>query len=272
MQPVIAMCNIFDQDAERLARFAAENGFSGIDWSIDPDQTDRDFLARMKVLAAFQIRFHCRFHGVDLAYSDRRGDASLEILMRTVEQVAQAGGKHMTVHTGLGNPRGEGIEIARAIDNLAILAEHGRRSGVAVALENLTSPPTSDPLVFHRIVAESGAFVTIDIGHAHAVGALQLRPDICAEYILPGRERVLSAHIYHTELEGFGHFPPNSLSDISGRLDLLARAEACDWWVVELMGRDELLRTRDLLRCFIDGRSTYHGAEHCDISLPLAAA
>jgi sugar phosphate isomerase/epimerase len=266
------MCNIFDQDAESLAEFALRNGFSGIDWSIDPAQPEGAFLSRMKRLDGLQLRYHCRFHGVDVAFSDRRGDDSLELLMRTVDRVAHAGGRHMTVHTGLGNPSGEGIDLSRCIDNLSILVAHGNRNGVAVALENLTTPLTCDPLIFRRIVAESGAFVTIDIGHAHAVRNLHPRMNIYSEYILPHRERIINAHIYYTELEGFGHIPPESLSEISGSLDLLAQAATCDWWVIELMGQDELLRTRDILRSYLDCRSILPAAEHYDHPLPLAAA
>ena len=272
MQPRIAMCNIFDQDAERLAEFASRNGFSGIDWSIDPSLPEREFLSRMRLLAGFQLRYHCRFHGVDVAYADRRGDESLELLIRTVDRVARAGGRHMTVHTGLGNPSGEGIDLARAIDNLSVLVAHGNSSGVAVALENMTTPLTNDPLLFHRIVAESGAFVTIDIGHAHAVRNLHPLMNICSEYILPHRERLLNAHIYYTEQEGFGHIPPESLTDISAPLDLLGLAESCDWWVIELMGPEELLRTRDLLRSYFDCRSFLPAAAKNNNPLPLLAA
>lgn len=255
MQPQIAICNIFDQDAEKLAGFASRNGFSGIDWSIDPSLPEREFVSRMRRLAGFQLRYHCRFHGVDLAYSDSRGDYALELLVRTVDQVAQAGGMHMTVHSGLGNPSGEGIDLSRAIDNLSVLVEHGNRSGVAVALENLTTPLTNDPLLFRRMVAESGAFVTIDIGHAHAVRNLHPRTDICCEYVIPNRERLLNAHIYYTELEGYGHIPPESVSDLSSRLDLLSQVKSCDWWVIELTVPEEVLRTRDLLRCYLDCRT-----------------
>ncbi|MRR37800.1 sugar phosphate isomerase/epimerase [bacterium] len=272
MQPVIAVCNIFDQDAERLAEFAAGNGFSGIDWSIDPSLPESGFLSRMKSLARFQVRYHCRFHGVDVAFADQRGDDSLALLMRTVDQVARAGGRHMTVHSGLGNPSGEGIDQARAVENLALLAAHGRRSGVAVALENLTTPLTNDPRLFNRIVADSGAFVTIDIGHAHAVRELHPRLDICSEYILPNRERLLNAHIYHTELNGYGHVPPGSLADFSDRLDLLGLAASCDWWVIELMDPAEILRTRDLLRAYLDCRFIDPAAALHDSTLPLVAA
>jgi sugar phosphate isomerase/epimerase len=252
MQPTVAMCNIFEQDADRLAAFAAEHGFSGIDWSIDPALPEEEFLARMQSLTGFQVRFHCRFHGVDVAYTDRRADDSLALLMRTVDQVARAGGEHMTVHSGLGNPTGEGIGLAPAIANLGVLVEHGRHNGIAVALENLTTPITNDPFLFRRLVAESGACVTIDIGHAHAVGNSRRRDDIFGDYIIPHRDRILNAHIYHTELDGYGHVPPGCLSDIHQPLDLLNLAESCDWWVVELMNPAELLHTRDLLQSYLD--------------------
>jgi sugar phosphate isomerase/epimerase len=272
MQPTIAMCNIFDQDTERLAKFAAVNGFSGIDWSIDPSLPEREFLSLMKSLAGFQVRYHCRFHGVDPAYTDQRGDDSLALLMRTVDQVARAGGRYMTVHSGLGNPSGQGIDAERLIDNLAILSAHGRNNGVAVALENLTTPLTNDPRRFRRIVAESDARVTIDIGHAHAVRHLHPLDDIYGAYVLPNRNRILNAHIYHTELDGYGHVPPDCLSDIYNRLDLLGLAASCDWWVIELMNPVEVLRTRDFLRSYLATTSFLPGAEPYNKPLPLAAA
>jgi sugar phosphate isomerase/epimerase len=271
MQPTIALCNIFDQDAERLAKFAAANGFTGIDWSMDPSLPERDFLSLMKSLRGLQVRYHCRFHGVDLAYTDHRGDDSLALLMCTVDQVARAGGRHMTVHSGLGNRFGEGIEATRLIENLSILMEHGRSNDVAIALENLTTPLTDDPLQFRRIVAESGAYVTIDIGHAHAISGCSQRDDIFGDYVLPLRDRILNAHIYHTELDGFGHVPPCTLSDICNRLDLLVLAPCCDWWVIELMNPSEVLRTRDILQTHLDSLTFRPDVTATTNPLPLVA-
>jgi len=272
MQPQIAMCNLYDQDAERLVEFASRNGFSAIDWSIDPSLPEKEFFSRMKRLEDFQLRYHCRFHGVDVAYVDRRGDDALDLLMRTVDQVAGAGGKHMTVHSGLGNPSGEGIDPFRAIDNLSVLVEHGNGSGVAVALENLTTPLTNDPLQFRHIISESSAYVTLDIGHAHAVGNLTSRGDLFGDYILPHRDRILNAHVYHTELDGYGHVPPEGLSDICKRLDLLGTAPSCDWWVIELMNPAEVLHTRDLLLSYLSALSPSYEAARQSNLLPLAAA
>lgn len=272
MNPQIALCNIYDQDAERLADFAFRNGFTAIDWSIDPELPESEFYARLKRLDHFQLRYHCRFHGVDVAYADRRGDESLALLMRTVDQVAHAGGRHMTVHSGLGNPTGEGIDPSRAIDNLSILVDHGIRSGVAVALENLTTPLTNDPCSFWRIIRESGAYATIDIGHAHAVGCASFREDLFSDYVLPHGDRILNAHVYHTELEGYGHVAPASLSDIDSRLDLLGTAPFCDWWVIELMKPAEVLRTRDYLQRYLAGVPLQPEVMLQRQPLPLAAA
>lgn len=271
MQPELAICNIFDQDADSLAEFASLYGFSAIDWSLDPDQREGEFVSLMGRLAGFHVRYHCRFSGVDVAFTDRRGDDSLALLMRTVERVALAGGRHMTVHIGLGNPTGEGIALGRAIDNLALLVEQGNRCGVAVALENLTTPLTSDPLLFNRIVAESGAFVTIDIGHAHAIRGLHPRKNIYEEYLVPFRERVLSAHVYHTELEGYGHLPPECLWDIFPRLESLSAAGSCDWWVIELQKPEEILRTRAFLQSYLDSRFLPLAAAAGSAAHPLAA-
>ncbi len=257
MQPNLALCNIFDQDAEKLATFALAHDFCAIDWSIDPSVPERTFLSLMESLAGFQVRYHCRFHGVDVAFSDQRGDDSLALLMRTVDQVALAGGQHMTVHIGLGNPSGAGIDLLRAIDGLTTLVAHGRRNGVAVALENLTTPLTNDPLLFHRMVRQSDAYVTIDIGHAHAVKEGYPLGDIYRDYILPHRDRILNAHVYHTELEGYGHLPPARLTDLQSRLDLLGLAKSCNWWVIELMKPDEILRTRDLLLRYLEAASPH---------------
>jgi len=272
MQPQLAICNIFDQDAERLAEFASLYGFSAIDWSIDPDQPAVEFVSLMGRLAGFEVRYHCRFSDVDVAFADRRGDDSLALLKRTVEQVALAGGKYMTVHIGLNNPTGAGVDLFRAIDNLALLVEHGNRHGVAVALENLTTPLTNDPALFNRIVAESGAFVTIDIGHAHAVRGLHPGKKLYEEYVDPFRERVVNAHVYHTELDGYGHLPPECLWDIFPRLELLCQAPSCDWWVIELQKPEEILRTREFLQSYLDNRSLPQVAAPQNIPRPLVAA
>lgn len=252
MQPQIAVCNIFNQNAELLAAFAERHGFEAIEWTIAPQQPRDQFVKLMRRLEPFDVRYHCRHIGVDLAFSDDRGESSLELLNGTVEQVAEAGGKYLTVHIGLGNPTGAGLDIDKAIANLSRLVLHGERHGVAVALENVTTPPTNDPDTFNRIVAESGAYVTIDIGHAHAVRELKHGEMIYERYILPNSERMLNAHVYHTELGGIGHVPPDCLWDLFIRLKTLSQFPRCDWWVIQLQDPKEVLQTRIYLKNFLE--------------------
>ena len=96
--------------------------------------------------------------------------------------------------------------------------------------------------------------------------------NICGEYVLPNRDKLLNAHIYHTELEGYGHIAPESLTDISSRLDLLGMAESCDWWVIELMSPEKVLSTRDLLVSYLDCRSLLSVGEQQKQPLALFAA
>jgi hypothetical protein len=120
-------------------------------------------------------------------------------------------------------------------------------------------------------VTESDAFVTIDIGHAHAVRHLHSQKEVFEEYILPHRDRLLNAHVYHTELEGYGHVPPADLTDISDQLDLLGLADSCDWWVIELMKPSELLHTRDLLENYLETSSLQTVAVPQQSPFPLGA-
>jgi len=66
--------------------------------------------------------------------------------------------------------------------------------------------------------------------------------------------------------------PPETLADISARLDLLGLAASCDWWVIELMKPAEVLRTRDLLRCYLASLSFVPVTVPQDNQLPLVAA
>jgi hypothetical protein len=90
--------------------------------------------------------------------------------------------------------------------------------------------------------------------------------------VSPHRGKILNAHVYNTEIAGFGHVPPQSLADIDGRLDILGTVPCCDWWVIELMNPAELLFTRDLLLNYLAYFPLQAETALPDNSLPLAAA
>lgn len=244
----LTICNIFDQDAFKLARFAREHCFEGVDWSFSLDMGRDEFLKEMEHLAGFELRFHCRFPGLDVAYADGRSDTAMAILSRMTDLSADAGGGHMTVHIGLGKQSDSEFDWDTAIKNLTELVEYGKRRGVVISLENLTTVWTSDPVLFAKLIAETGAGVTLDIGHAHKVEV------DCRRFISPHSEKVVNAHIYHTEIPRMGHEAPTSLEQITGRLDVLA-STPCSWWAIELDKPDEVLRTRDILSEYLEKRA-----------------
>lgn len=253
MKQTIAICNIFDQDADRLRDFATFNGFEGIDWSLDREQSEKAFTKQMEILSDLEIRFHCKFPGIDFAYANSRAESSMNLLIQTIEQVALVGGKYLTVHTGFGHvPAGE-LDFKKAMNNLGILVERGKQSGICVSLENLSSHWTSDPELFAELIAESGAGVTLDIGHIHASNSPDLVVSACERYILPNQGKIVNAHIYHTEREGSGHVPPGTLDDIYDRLELLKKAKTCTWWVIELKNVGDILHTRNVLSQYFEG-------------------
>jgi len=262
MEPIITVGNIFDQDADMLADFAHEHRFAGIDWSIDPAMPTGQLMSRMKKLDDFEVRFHCRFAGTDIAYADERSEKSLTVLKKTVEQVAGAGGRYMTVHIGLGCSRAAELDKNKAVRNLGALVKKGNECGVCVCLENLCTPFTNDPVAFNSLIEQTGAGITFDIGHAYVCSTGDGGGGMYNQYIFPHRHRIMNAHIYHTESTGRGHIAPRSLDDIYERLELLQSAQNCTWWVIELQDPADVLLTRDLVRSYLascDDRSLCSG-------------
>lgn len=246
-----ALPNIFNQDAGRLADFAYEHGFEGIDWSLSLDLVQQDFAERIGRLKDFELRYHCRFYGIDLAYADQRAEQSMDIFKRIVRMVSDVGGGQMTVHIGLGHNSDGELDWGKGVENLAALVSFGSDHGVTVCLENLTTVWTSQPDLFESLIKESGAGITFDIGHAHVCQEDRAEGDLCEQYVLPHKERVFNAHIYHTEIPWLGHLAPRSLEDIADRLEVLKRATFCNWWVIELADPDEILKTRDFLDRYV---------------------
>lgn len=258
MLPTLALCNIFDQDAVRLAEFARTHGFTGIDWSPDPQQSEEEFIACMEALADFKVRIHCRFHGCEFAAPGLQGEAALQLHMRWAERTALAGCKVMTVHSGLGNCEGQELDFVTGAKHLASLVEHGARLGVTICLENLTTPLTRDPDLFNAFIELSGASVTFDLGHAQACQVHEQRRNLVAEYLLPNMNRLMNAHVYHIEQDGVGHLPPATLADLHDRLTMVSSSTTCDWWVIELFEPETILRTRCFLTEFLT-TSSFHG-------------
>jgi sugar phosphate isomerase/epimerase len=253
---VLAMPN-FIQDPAELKKFAIENGFSGIDWSLDlsklpasPSEESAWALIQ-KNLYPLEVRYHCPFAKVDIGHEDINiQKKSMMLFKRSIGLVSKAAGKYLTIHVGLGQDTTKILSWESTIQNLQELVRLGNNAGVTICLENLAWGWTSRPNLFEKIVRRTGVAVTIDIGHAAVCESVQSQQFSIKDFISPHLDKVFNAHIYHTEHPELGHIPPEAYEDIAGRLEILTRS-ACTWWVIELRDAESLLATKPFVEKFL---------------------
>jgi len=251
-RPKVVAPNIYN-DPEIMKQFAADNGFDGIDWSFDLERLpetpvdESRWAKRQAKMAPFEVRYHCPFLKVDIGHEDRESQAkAMDIFRRMIRLTSKAHRKYLSLHVGLGHNTTKILSWEATINNLRDLVLFGVSSDVTVCLENLIWGWTSKPNLFEKLVRKSGAAVTFDIGHASSCEAIESQSFEEKDFVTPHADKVCNAHIYHKEVAGVGHFPPETVDDISGRLDILKRT-SCDWWVVELKNADDLIKTKTII-------------------------
>ena len=121
--------------------------------------------------------------------------------------------------------------------------------GLKLCIENLAWGWTSRPDLFEKLVRLSGAWATLDLGHARVSPAVTSGLFRVRDFVAPHPERFINAHIYHEETEA-GHQPPRSLADLQDRLELLLGLPLCHWWVLELREEEALLTTLQVMQDF----------------------
>jgi sugar phosphate isomerase/epimerase len=279
--PRLVMCNIFS-DLDKLRKYALAYGFSGIDWSfdvrtlIDTPVEESQWVKDMSELRPLEVRYHCPFHRIDLGHFDPwEAEAAEAVFRRIIRLVSKAEGRYLTIHIGLGRDSTEPLSWEATIDNLRRLVQYGAGRGVRLCLENLAWGWTSRPDLFEKLIRNSGAAVTFDIGHAHACESVCSQQYAIEDFVAPHPDRVLNAHIYHTECPDLGHIPPDRIEDIEGRLAILQQV-GCDWWVIEINEVDRLLQTKEIVQEYLmrytsqseSGQCRPHGKPHVPRSRP----
>lgn len=256
VRPRLVMCNIFS-DLDKLREFALAYGFFGIDWSFDvrtlPDTPAEEskWVKDQSALRPLEVRYHCPFNRIDIGHSDPwEAKAAEAIFRRIIHLVSKAEGRYLTIHIGLGHDSTEPLSWEATIDNLRRIVQYGANRGVRVCLENLAWGWTSRPHLFEKLVRGSGTAVTFDIGHAHACDSVCSYHYAIEDFVSPHADRVVNAHVYHTERSGFGHIPPNRMEDIEDRLAILQQV-GCDWWVIEIKEVDQLLQTKEIVQEYL---------------------
>ncbi|MDY6950932.1 MAG: TIM barrel protein [Thermodesulfobacteriota bacterium] len=275
-KPKLAMCNIFS-DVAQLKAFALDHGFSGIDWSFEPatlPQTPADesrWADRLSALGALEVRFHCPFHRIDLGHVDPWEAKAAEAVFRNIIRlVGKVKGRFLTIHIGLGRNSTEPLSWDKTAKNLSRVVQYGASHGVRVCLENLAWGWTSRPHLFEKLIRRSGAGVTFDIGHAHACESIKTHQYEVEDFVTPHADRVLNAHVYHTELANRGHIPPERLEKIKDRLEILKNI-GCHWWVLELWNEKELLQTKRIIDEYLTHTQYRAKSHHQGPSVDIAS-
>lgn len=253
----LAMCN-FIEDIDSLKKFAIENGFSGIDWSFNVDELPNSpagesrWVETIKFLDPLEVRFHCPFIRVDLGHNDTdKVKTAVNLFKRIIRLVSKANGKYLSLHVGLGHDTTRILSWDKTVDNLRRMVQSGAELGIKVCLENLAWGWTSKPQLFEKLIRKTGAGITFDIGHAHACMAVDSQQFSAGDFVTPHPNRVYNAHVYHTEISGVGHLPPENLHDIQDRLDILQETR-CNWWVIEIREIEGLLQTRKIIDQYLE--------------------
>jgi sugar phosphate isomerase/epimerase len=256
MKPKLVMCNMI-QDIPTLKAFAVEHGFSGIDWSFEikilpktPSEESR-WVQAVSTLHPLDVRYHCPFHKIDLGHHDpAKAKEAATLFRRIIRLIAKTGGGYLSIHIGLGRNSTEPLSWDETVQNLRRLVQYGAERGVKVCIENLAWGWTSKPNLFEKLVRKSGAWVTFDIGHAQVCESVRSQQYTVEDFVTPHADRVLNAHIYHEEVSGIGHIPPENLADIENRLSLLQDI-GCSWWNIEIKDMEPLLKTKYIIDGFL---------------------
>lgn len=253
----LAMCNFMD-DTAALLDFALKNDFGGIDWSFDlaelpgTPNAASSWAQSMRALSPLVIRYHCPFSRVDIGHENPfEQERAAEVFARVIRLIAKAGGSYLTIHVGLGHDNTRTLSWDRTVNTLGELVRYAEKHNVRLCLENLAWGWTAKPNLFEKLVRLSGALVTFDIGHARACEAVRSQAYACEDFVSTHADRVANAHVYHDELEGFGHVPPESESDIEERLEILVES-GCKWWTLEIREEKGLMQTRQIVDRYLE--------------------
>jgi sugar phosphate isomerase/epimerase len=154
------------------------------------------------------------------------------------------------MHIGLGFDSTEPLSWERTLQNMRRLVQLAAEHRVYVCLENLAWGWTSKPNLFEKLIRLSGAGVTFDFGHAAVCESVKSQQYSVEDFVTPHADRLFNAHIYHREIPGTGHIPPDTLDQIHDRLALILSAR-CPWWVIEVKKPEGLLKTRDIVEQYL---------------------
>lgn len=265
-RPQLACCN-FLSEADRLRELALDLGLQGIDWTLPAAAVGRGPRAEAELarelagLSPLEVRFHLAFPGVDLGAEDPEEVRQAQRLYREAcRLISKVGGRYVTIHVaGLGRESSADLSWPTAVGALTELVQFAHRLRLRLCVENLAWGWSSRPRLYEKLLRLSGAFGTLDVGHAQVSPAVISGGWRIQDFIAPHPDRILQAHVYHEETEA-GHQPPANLAQIESRLRLLESLPLCTWWVLELHNEPALRQTRAIVEEYFQLRANEQGS------------
>lgn len=223
--------------------WSAEHGFA-LEYSPNPEAFD---LLPKHLDPFLNSGIPVRYHGFFPRYEFGHGDPdvaerAVQVHLAALEAIQGRGEQIITFHVGLN--RNIRIEPSRVVENLSKLVEYAHNLGITVCLENLRRGLTSHPETVAEWARQSGAMITLDVGHVVSNQRVldgELSP---LDFIAIVADRLTEVHIY--ERESDRHYAPENMTVLGPIVDRLLTTR-CTWWTIELDDCAEALKTRALL-------------------------
>lgn len=208
------------------------------------------------VEAGIPLRYHGLFPAYELAHADAvLSERAMQKHLSLLEEIHGRGQQVVTFHVcHCFKNRAEEGDPEKVVANLSRLVARAGELGITVCLENLARGPSSDPANLVRWSRDSGALITLDIGHVLATQSVKQGKMSALEFVELTADRIVEAHIYGGETDR--HQPITEIGPLQPALDRLLET-ACSWWTIELDEQDEVLSTRSLLLKYLNSRGVH---------------
>lgn len=259
--PQIAISSRVDHQTQSLIDFARQHHFSAIEYTIKAENThhlkkEASFIGAL-VRSGLDVRYHAPFKTIELSHKDKTyAEKSLRYLKECLDMLADYGAHYIVVHLGFGFRFSlHELLYSHALKYLSDVVAYGTKRNIIVCLENLTYGWTNNPQTLLELIQKSGAYATIDIGHVSASPLVVDKKLSGDEFIRTMAPHIASAHVYQVENFDYEsmtpyHVAPKDLTMIQPLLTELLHTD-CNWWLIELGDKSEILETRRLLMRFL---------------------
>jgi len=244
--PTMALSAHWHTYPDRFA-WIAEHGFA-LEYSPNPEGFEllpRHLDALLGT--GVPVRHHAFFPGYEIGHADAEvAERALRVHLAALEALQGHGEPVLTVHVGLN--RADPLNPERVVTHLSRLVERAYELGGIVCLENLRTGPTSNPETVAEWARESGAMITLDVGHAVSSPRVQEGTLTPLDFVEAFADRLREVHMY--ERESDRHYPPQDMRVLGPIVDRLLDTQ-CRWWTIELVDYGEALTTRRLLHDYL---------------------